>query len=74
MASDSLRTALLIGHDEAFFYVDEAARILRRSQSTIRYWILRGKLRTARIGHRVVVERDELIRFLGDVRDGTVER
>lgn len=47
-----------------FLYVEEVAQECRTSISTVRQWIAMGRLRASKPGRRVLVERDDLDKFL----------
>jgi excisionase family DNA binding protein len=47
------------------FSVPEAARFLRVSEKSVWKAIRRGEIKTARLGHRVLVPRTALDEFLG---------
>lgn len=47
-----------------FYFVDEAATILRRSEHSVRWLIATKQLKTGKIGGRVVVKPDDLDAFI----------
>lgn len=47
-----------------FVTVDEAAQLARTGPSTVRHWIREGRLRAAKPGRRVLIERRALLALL----------
>jgi excisionase family DNA binding protein len=45
---------------ERLYSLEEASKLLRVSHWTLRGWIRRGSLRSAKIGHRRVIRESEL--------------
>jgi len=45
---------------ERLYSLEEAAKLLGVSHWTLRGWIQRGKLRSAKVGHRRVIRESEL--------------
>jgi excisionase family DNA binding protein len=56
-----------------YLLIEEVAEITRSSESTVRYWLSVGKLKSIRPGRRRLIPEAELRRFLGgQERDGEV--
>src|SRR5579884_1565124 len=51
-------------NDQTFLSIHEAAGLLRVSPWTVRGWLKSGKLPGLKAGTRVLVKKDELLRFL----------
>lgn len=49
-----------------FYFVNEVAEELRRSEASVRWMIHTGQLKTGRIGGRVVVAADEIERIISE--------
>lgn len=47
-----------------FYFVDEVAAELRRSEAAIRWLIHTGRIKTGKLGGRVVISAAELDRFI----------
>ena len=52
--------------EQLAFSITEAANALSVSPWTIRKWVRDGRLKSTRLGRRVVVERAELLRVLAE--------
>ncbi|MEV8272690.1 helix-turn-helix domain-containing protein [Microbacterium sp. NPDC077184] len=52
-----------------FYFVAEVASELRRSEASVRWLIHTGRLKTGKLGGRVVVAADELDRFISAAFD-----
>ncbi|MFJ2534779.1 helix-turn-helix domain-containing protein [Microbacterium maritypicum] len=49
-----------------FYFVNEVAEILRRSEASCRWMIHTGQIKTGKIGGRVVVSADEIERIISE--------
>lgn len=49
-----------------FYFVNEVAEELRRSEASIRWMIHTGQLKTGKIGGRVVVAAEEIERLISE--------
>lgn len=47
-----------------FYFVDECAKILRRSEHSVRWLIATKQLKTGKVGGRVVVKPEDLDAFI----------
>lgn len=54
-----------------FYFVDEVAQILRRSQNAVRWLIATKQLKTGKVGGRVVVKPEDLDAFIEAGFEGT---
>lgn len=52
-----------------YYYVNEVASELRRSEASIRWLIHTGQLKTGKIGGRVVISAEVLERFIEEAFD-----
>lgn len=49
-----------------FYFVVEVAEILRRSEHSVRYLIATGRIKTGKLGGRVIVRPEDLDAFIED--------
>ena len=56
-----------------FYYVDEVAVELRRSQASIRWMIHTGQIKTGKIGGRVIIAAAEVDRLIDEAFSGNAD-
>ena len=66
------RRSSMTDDDRALMTLDDVADYGRASVATVRYWIARGRLRSARPGRSQLVRREDLLRFLDSERASRV--
>jgi excisionase family DNA binding protein len=52
--------------EDEYFSIPETARIMRVSPGTVSVWLTQGRMRRTKAGHRTLVRRSEINRFLVD--------